>query len=106
MKRDGWGFFWVAGTALWLFCLLMSTQLWGMVADPFALIRYIVRLLVVVPVATLLALGAVVLFDHWTPSDWLEDIADDEHGNLGTKLATGIVVASLILSVFWLAIQG
>jgi len=97
----------IAGVAVtWLSLLAGSAFLWGPVGDPFAMVRYVVRLLIVVPLATCLALAAVLLFDHWTPDDWLLSLTDEHHGNLGTKLATGIVVASLVLSVFWLAIQG
>jgi len=91
---------------VWLCLLGASAFLWGPLGDRYAMVRYVVRLLIVVPLATCLALAAVVLFDHWTPDDWLVSLTDDHHGNLGTKLATGIVVASLVLSVFWLAIQG
>lgn len=97
----------IAGVlVVWLCLLAASALLWGPLGDPYAMLRYVVRLLIVVPLATCLALGAVLLFDRWTPDDWLASLTDDHHGNLGTKLATGAVVASLVLSVFWLAIQG
>lgn len=96
----------VCAAGAWLSLLAGSGFLWSAMGDPYAMLRYVVRLLIVVPLATCLALGAVLLFDHWTPDDWLASLTDDQHGNLGTKLAAGIVVASLVLSVFWLAIQG
>ncbi|MCA1961483.1 MAG: hypothetical protein LDL33_11885 [Desulfomonile sp.] len=95
-----------AVVGVWLSVLAGSAFLWGAVGDPYAMVRYVVRLLIVVPLATCLALAAVLLFDRWTPDEWLASLTDDHHGNLGTKLATGVVVASLVLSVFWLAIQG
>jgi hypothetical protein len=63
------------------------------------------RVLVIVPLATALCLVALLLFDLFTPGDWLYHLTSDE-GNLGTKIGLGIVLAALVLGIFWVSVQG
>jgi hypothetical protein len=80
--------------------LTASFYVFAVSGDPLALLRSILRLLVVVPLATGLAILAVRAFDELTPPvRWLEEVARNE-------LAAALVLASLIFGVFWLCIQG
>ncbi len=86
--------------------LLLSVPLWAQVGDPCGMLRYVMRLLIVVPLATALAIAAVMAFDRWTPGDWLEGITGDETHTNASRIACGMVVSALLLGVFWLCIQG
>lgn len=75
------------------------------VGDPWAVLRSAIRIIVLAPLCLFLAIGGVILFDRLTPEDWLVSLTDDQNGNLGTKLATGIVVAAIILGIFWVGVS-
>lgn len=83
----------------------VSTLVWGKVqlpngqTDPYAMIRYILRILVVVPLVTGLAIGAVKGFDYWTPGIWLTEEWNNE-------IARAMVLSTLIACIFWLGVQG
>lgn len=95
------------GAILWLALVFMSALIWSESrGDPFAILLTVFRVLIVVPLATALSILALILFDKYTPGDWLAGVADDQHGNIGTKIGTGLVVASLIFSIFWVCVQG
>lgn len=106
------------GFLAWLGCVIASTFIYDAlppefvkgqgfinVGDPYAVLRSAIRILVLAPLCLFLAIGGVILFDKLTPDDWLLGLTDDQHGNLGTKLATGIVVAAIILSMFWVGVR-
>jgi hypothetical protein len=91
----------------WLALLFMSVWIWGVNRnDPFAIVMTVFRILIVVPLATALSIEAVRQFDKHTPGDWLAAVTDDQHGNIGTKIGTGLVVGALIFSIFWVCVQG
>lgn len=85
--------------------LSFSVVLWGHVPlhewepDTLIMLRYVMRMLIVVPLATALAIAGVRLFDHFTENDWLKAVVKNE-------MACAVVLAALILGVFWLCIQG
>ena len=80
--------------------LLASLFVWAAVGDPLAMVRYVLRLLIVAPPALALAIGGVRLFDELTPPvKWIEKVAENE-------IACAVVLGSLILGVFWLCVQG
>jgi hypothetical protein len=86
--------------ALWETVLLCaSLLLWTHVQDPYGMIRYVVRLLIVVPLALFLAIAGVRVFDRYTPNNWMERVAQNE-------IACALVLAALIIGVFWLCVQG
>ena len=86
--------------ALWEAAMLSaSVFLWTEVQDPFGMLRYVARLLIVVPLALFLAIAGVRVFDRYTPNDWMERVAQNE-------TACAVVLAALILGVFWLCVQG
>ncbi|MFH0821502.1 MAG: hypothetical protein V2B18_02035 [Pseudomonadota bacterium] len=88
------------GTLLWTVAGLVATvPLWSTQGDPYGMVRYVLRMVFVMPLGTLMIISAVTAFDCYTPHDWLERI----HEN---NLACGIVVAVLIYCVSWLVIQG
>jgi heme/copper-type cytochrome/quinol oxidase subunit 2 len=78
---------------------VLGAPLWDEVNDPQALLRLIHRLVITVPVAVCLAIFAVRAFDRFTPNDWMKRVSDNE-------TACSVVLASLILGVFWLCVQG
>lgn len=95
------------GIIWWLIVLTLAYFVYGEARnDPWAMVMSVLRILIVVPLATGLSILALREFDKYTPGDWLAGVADDQHGNIGTKIGTGLVVASLILSIFWVCIQG
>lgn len=86
--------------AVWETVLLCASfLLWTQVQDPYGMIRYVVRLLIVVPLALFLAIAGVRVFDRYTPNDWMERVAQNE-------IACALVLAALIIGVFWLCVQG
>jgi len=109
---------WVVGFGAWLVAVVVSVFVYDAlppqyipdqgfmnVGDPYAVMRSAIRIIVLAPLCLFLAIGGVILFDKLTPDDWLISLTDDQHGNLGTKLATGIVVAAIILSMFWVGVR-
>ncbi len=85
---------------LWEAALLCSSVfLWAEVQDPYGMLRYVLRLLIVVPLALFLAVAGVKIFDRYTPNDWMERVAQNE-------TACAVVLADLIIGVFWLCVQG
>lgn len=109
---------WLIGFGAWLVALIGSLYVYdalppqwvdgrGLIqtGDPYAVLRSAIRIIVLAPLCLFLAIGGVILFDKLTPDDWLLSLTDDQHGNLGTKLATGIVVATIILSMFWVGVR-
>jgi hypothetical protein len=96
--RQSFGVF--LAIALWEAAMLCaSVFLWTEVQDPFGMLRYVLRLLIVVPLALFLAITGVRVFDRYTPNDWMERVAQNE-------IACAVVLAALILGVFWLCVQG
>lgn len=83
----------------WFAMLICSYFLWGMVDDALGMARYVVRILLVAPLVLALAIAGVHAFDRFTPNDWMAKVAEDE-------TACAIVLAALILGVFWLCVQG
>ena len=80
--------------------LTASVYVYGFKGDPFGLIRVVVRLLIVVPLGVFLSIGAVRLFDRYTPPvRWIDEVANNE-------VACAIVLSTLIFGVFWLCVQG
>lgn len=109
---------WLVGFGAWLVAITASVFVYDAlppqyipdqgfmsVGDPYAVMRSAIRIIVLAPLCLFLAIGGVILFDRLTPDDWLISLTDDQHGNLGTKLATGIVVAAIILSMFWVGVH-
>lgn len=97
---------WYVGGAVWFLALYASIWLWGEERnDPFAMIFTVLRIAVIVPVATLLALGSVKLWDRYTAGDYEETIVDPKADSV-TKFCCALVLGALIFGVFWLAIQG
>jgi len=109
---------WVLGILGWFVAVVLSALIYDAlppayvegqgfmnVGDPYAVLRSAIRIIVLAPLCLFLAIGGVLLFDHLTPDDWLIGLTDDQKGNLGTKLATGIVVAAIILSMFWVGVR-
>ncbi|MEJ2718513.1 MAG: hypothetical protein P8182_15490 [Deltaproteobacteria bacterium] len=95
------------GISLWGILFIVASLMWGAArGDPYAMLLTVLRIFIVVPLATGLSIGSLILFDKYTPGDWLAGVADDQHGNIGTKIGTGLVVASLIFSIFWVCVQG
>ena len=96
--RQSFGVF--LAIALWEAAMLCaSVFLWTEVQDPFGMLRYVLRLLIVVPLALFLAITGVRVFDRYTPNDWMERVAQNE-------IACAVVLAALILGVFLLCVQG
>lgn len=84
----------------WQIVLLsISVLLWTQVHDPYGMLRYVLRLLIVVPLALALAITGVTVFDYFTPNNWMERVAQNE-------MACAVVLAALIVGVFWLCVQG
>jgi hypothetical protein len=80
--------------------VVASIFVWGMLDDPFGMVRYVLRLLIAIPIALALAVGGVRVFDELTPPvKWIEKVAENE-------IACAVVLSSLILGVFWLCVQG
>ncbi len=80
--------------------VIASIAVWGTLGDPLGMVRYVLRLLIAVPLALALAIGGVRIFDELTPPvKWIEKVAENE-------IACAIVLAALILGVFWLCVQG
>jgi len=111
-------FGWLLGMAGWFVAVVLSALIYDAlppayvegqgfmnVGDPYAVLRSAIRIIVLAPLCLFLAIGGVLLFDRLTPDDWLLGLTDDQKGNLGTKLATGIVVAVIILSMFWVGVR-
>lgn len=71
------------------------------IGDPWAVLRTAIRLLVLVPLYFFMATGGLILFDTVTPDDWLACLADDQHGNMGIKIAVAIVLGAFTLGMAW-----
>jgi hypothetical protein len=84
---------WVIGV------FVLGAPLWEEAQDPRALLRLIHRLAVTAPVAVCMAILAVTAFDRFTPNDWMKKVSENE-------TACSVVLASVILGVFWLCVQG
>lgn len=90
----------VVGALAWTFvALLMTMPLWGMTPDPFALVRSVCRIVVIVPLAAVLSISFVKVFDMMAPTSWIAKVGED-------PLASGIALGVLIYSVFNIAISG
>lgn len=94
MKR--WGL--LPAVAGWLALLLGSTSIWEPMGDSWAMIRYVVRVCIAVPLALTLVIVGVRAFDHFTPEDWLEGLSQDVQSK-------ALVLAAVVLGVVWLAVQ-
>lgn len=85
---------------LWVMgAVIIGAPLWEEARDPHALLRLLHRLAVTVPVTVGMAILAVRSFDRFTPNDWMKRVSQNE-------TACSVVLASLILGVFWLCVQG
>jgi len=62
------------------------------------MLRYVLRVLIAVPLALFLVIIGVKVFDRYTPGDWMEGIADDQQSK-------SLVLCAVILGVVWLAVQ-
>ena len=97
LRQSAWMLFTLA---LWEVAMLCASLfLWTEVQDPLGMVKYVVRLLIVVPLALFLAIAGVRVFDWYTPNDWMERVEQNE-------TACAVVLAALILGVFWLCVQG
>jgi len=97
----------IIAISTWIALVLVSGLAYELArGDSFALLLTVLRILVVVPLAVALCIVAVVVFDVYTPGDWLIHLTDDQHGTVGSKIGTALVVASIVLGIFWVAIQG
>lgn len=65
----------------------------------------LVRLVAIVPAGTVMAAVCVRLFDRITPGEWCYDVHNQEKG-IGVQIGSAIVVGSIVLGVFWVAVQG
>ena len=84
--------------ACWSVMLLASVHIWTPVGDPWAMIRYVIRVCIAVPLALTLVILGVRAFDHFTPEDWLEGLSQDVQ-------AKALVLAAVVVGVVWLAVQ-
>lgn len=82
------------GLGLW-----SSFDFYGQAGDQYGLVRYCLRMLVVVPLVTILAIMATLAYDAFTPAEWMPEEWKDEK-------AKAIILAVLIYCVFWLGVQG
>jgi hypothetical protein len=89
---------------IWLLSVAATTWM-DFYGIKLGLVPAVLRVFVIVPMCTYSAIWAVTTFDEGTHEDWQKIIVDD-HRSLGTKLAVGGVLAALIISVFWAAVQG
>jgi len=97
----------IIAVSTWIALVLVSGLAYELArGDSFALLLTVLRILVVVPLAVALCIVALVIFDVYTPGDWLVHLTDDQHGNIGTKVGTALVVSSIIFGIFWVCIQG
>ena len=87
------------GVFAWACFLYGSIYLYVLADDPYALWRFAVRLLVVVPLATVLAVLSTRIFNRYTPANWLPETWENE-------IAKAIVLATLLFGSFWLCVQG
>jgi hypothetical protein len=82
------------GAGLWA-----SAEVFGAAGDSLAMFRYCLRMLIVVPLVTTLAIMATRAFNEFTPGEWMPDEWNDE-------IPKAIVLSSLIYCIFWLGVQG
>ncbi len=86
------------GFLCWCAMILASVHIWEFMGDSWAMIRYVVRVCIAVPLALTLVIIGVRAFDHFTPEDWLEGLSQDVQ-------AKALVLAAVVLGVVWLAVQ-
>jgi ABC-type uncharacterized transport system YnjBCD permease subunit len=79
--------------------LWAGAEVFGKSGDTFAMFRYCLRMLTVVPLVTMLAIIATHAFNEFTPGEWMPDEWNDE-------IPKAIVLSSLIYCIFWLGVQG
>jgi hypothetical protein len=95
---------WPIAVTIWGVALVLRTTVLSDSVDFYSFCRMLLRLVIMIPVATILSVWAVNFFDSQTHGEWMEHITN-ETGNLGSKIACGLVLGSLIYGVFWLCVQ-
>ena len=89
----------VVGALAYTFLMLLLTYpLWCMTADPFALVRSVCRIIVIVPLSAILATAFVKFFDMLCPTSWISKVGED-------PMAAAVALGVLIYSVFQLALS-
>jgi hypothetical protein len=95
---------WPVAITIWILAVIARTTVLSDAVDFYSFGRMVLRLVIMIPIATVCAVWAVNFFDARTHGWWMEHLTNEE-GNIGTKIACGLVLASLIYGIFWLCVQ-